>query len=87
MAGAILIGFDDTEVAGRALDRAIEEAKSSGDPLVVLAVMDMPFDPEGGPGFVRDTIKAVDAIEVSDADRQLIYEGNAKRMLRLKTKG
>ena len=39
---------------------------------------------EGGPGFVRDTIKAVNDIRVSDADRELIYEGNAKRMLRLK---
>ena len=45
---------------------------------------DMPFDPEGGPGFVRDTIKAVNDIRASDADRQQIYEGNAKRMLRLK---
>ena len=51
MAGTILIGFDDTEVAGRALERAIEEAKSSGDPLVVLAVKDMPFDPEGPQSF------------------------------------
>ena len=44
----------------------------------------MPFDPEGGPGFVRDTIAAVDAIDVSDADREKIYEGNARRLLRLK---
>lgn len=52
----------------------------------VLFGTDMPFDPEGGPGFVRDTIKAVDSVDVSDADRQLIYEGNARRMLRLKVK-
>ena len=51
MAGTILIGFDDTEVAGRALERAIEEAKTSGDPLVVLVVKDMPFDPEGPQSF------------------------------------
>ena len=51
MAGTILIGFDDTEVAGRALERAIEEAKSSGDTLVVLVVKDMPFDPEGPQSF------------------------------------
>jgi aminocarboxymuconate-semialdehyde decarboxylase len=50
----------------------------------VLFGTDMPFDPEGGPGFVRDTIAAVNKIRVSDADRQLIYEGNARRMLRLK---
>jgi predicted TIM-barrel fold metal-dependent hydrolase len=52
----------------------------------VLFGTDMPFDPEGGSGFVRDTIKAVDAIDVSDAERRQIYEGNAKRMLRLKVK-
>jgi aminocarboxymuconate-semialdehyde decarboxylase len=50
----------------------------------VLFGTDMPFDPEGGPGFVRDTIKAVNDIRASDVDRQQIYEGNAKRMLRLK---
>jgi predicted TIM-barrel fold metal-dependent hydrolase len=50
----------------------------------VLFGTDMPFDPEGGPGFVRDTIAAVDAIDVSDADRHRIYEGNAFRLLRLK---
>jgi len=51
MAGTILIGFDETDVAARALDRAIEEAKSTGDRLVVLAVKDMPFDPEGPQSF------------------------------------
>jgi nucleotide-binding universal stress UspA family protein len=51
MAGTILIGFDESEVAERALDRAIEEAKASGDALVVLAVLDMPFDPEGPQSF------------------------------------
>ena len=51
MAGTILIGFDDSDVAQRALDRAIEEAKRSGDALVVLAVLDLPFDPEGPQSF------------------------------------
>jgi nucleotide-binding universal stress UspA family protein len=51
MAGTILIGFDDSDVAERALDRGIEEAKASGDTLVVLAVLDMPFDPEGPQSF------------------------------------
>ena len=52
----------------------------------VLFGTDMPFDPEGGPGFVRDTIKAVNEIDVSDGVRQQIYEGNARRLLRLKVK-
>lgn len=52
----------------------------------VLFGTDMPFDPEGGPGFVRDTINAINTIDVPDSVRQQIYEGNAKRMLRLNVK-
>ena len=51
MAGTILIGFDDSDGASRALDRAIAEAKASGDGLVVLAVFELPFDPEGPQSF------------------------------------
>jgi len=47
MAGTIVIGFDDSDGAERALDRAIAEAQSSGDTLVVVAVLEMLFDPEG----------------------------------------
>ena len=47
MAGTIVIGFDDSDGAARALDRAIDEAQSSGDTLVVVAVLEMLFDPEG----------------------------------------
>ncbi len=51
MAGTILIGYDDSEGAGRALDRAIVEATSSGDTLVVLSVFEMLLDPEGPQSF------------------------------------
>ena len=51
MAGTIVIGFDDSDGAGRALDHAIAEAKSSGDELVVVAVFEMMFDPEGPQSF------------------------------------
>ncbi len=51
MAGTIVIGFDDSEGAGRALDHAIAEATSSGDALVVVAVFEMLFDPEGPQSF------------------------------------
>ena len=45
---------------------------------------DMPFDPEGGPGFIRDTIIAVERMRASDAEKAAIYEGNARRLLRLR---
>jgi nucleotide-binding universal stress UspA family protein len=51
MAGTIVIGFDASEGAGRALDHAIAEAKSSGDTLVVVAVFEALLDPEGPQNF------------------------------------
>ncbi|MGH7304675.1 MAG: amidohydrolase family protein [Candidatus Rokuibacteriota bacterium] len=50
----------------------------------VLFGTDMPFDPEKGPGFIRDTIAAMDRMGATDAERAAIYEGNARRMLRLR---
>ena len=49
----------------------------------VLFASDSPFDPEKGPGYIRETIKIVDALPISDEDRQKIYEGNARRLLKL----
>jgi len=52
----------------------------------VLFGTDMPFDPEKGPGFIRDTIAAMTRMRATDEDKIKIYEGNARRMLRLKLK-
>jgi len=49
----------------------------------VLFGTDMPFDPEKGPGFIRDTIGAMERMRASEADKARIYEGNARRMLKL----
>ena len=46
----------------------------------ILFASDMPFDPEPGQ-FIRDTIADVDALDISDADRERIYEGNARELL------
>jgi nucleotide-binding universal stress UspA family protein len=51
MAGTIVIGFDDSDGASRALERAIAEAQSAGDTLVIVAVLEMLFDPEGPQNF------------------------------------
>lgn len=42
---------------------------------------DMPFDPEGGPGFIRDTLRALEAMPLSDTDRTAILSGNCERLL------
>jgi aminocarboxymuconate-semialdehyde decarboxylase len=50
----------------------------------VLFASDMPFDPEKGPGFIRETIRGLDTLPITDEERQRIYEGNARRLLKLR---
>ncbi len=49
----------------------------------ILFGSDMPFDPEKGPGFIRETIRAIEAATIAPPDRAKIYEGNARRLLKL----
>ncbi len=49
----------------------------------VLFASDAPFDPEKGSAYIRWTIDIVDKLEISAADRAAIYEGNARRLLKL----
>jgi len=44
---------------------------------------DCPFDPEGGPLFIRETIKAIESLELTREERAKLYMANAQRMLRL----
>jgi predicted TIM-barrel fold metal-dependent hydrolase len=50
----------------------------------ILFGTDMPFDPEKGNGFIRDTIAAMEKMRATDEERAKIYEGNARRLLRLR---
>ena len=68
----------DTAVFG---SRAATECglKFFGTDQVVFA-SDAPFDPEGGPLYIRETLKVLDGLEISEADRRKIYQGNAERL-------
>lgn len=50
----------------------------------ILFGTDMPFDPERGPGFIRETIAAMERMRATPEEKAKIYEGNARRMLRLR---
>ena len=50
----------------------------------VLFASDMPFDPEKGTAFIRWTIEILDQLPITEAQRAAIYEGNARRLLKLK---
>ncbi len=50
----------------------------------VLFGTDMPFDPEKGPGYIRETIRSLEEMRASSEEKAKIYEGNARRLLKLK---
>jgi predicted TIM-barrel fold metal-dependent hydrolase len=48
----------------------------------VMFASDAPFDPEGGSLYIRETIKILDGLDIPQADRDKIYQGNAERLFR-----
>jgi nucleotide-binding universal stress UspA family protein len=53
MSETVVVGYDGSDPAGRALDRAIETAKEGGGSVVVVVVEAFPLDP-GAPGDTAD---------------------------------
>jgi predicted TIM-barrel fold metal-dependent hydrolase len=49
----------------------------------VLFASDAPFDPEGGPMYIRETIAILDRLPIAEADRERIYWRNAVELLKL----
>src|SRR5262249_2462656 len=48
-----------------------------------LFATDAPFDAEQGRGLIANTIKAVEALPISAAEREKIFTGNARSLLKL----
>lgn len=49
----------------------------------VLFASDSPFDPEGGPGYIRSTIQVIEELPISAPEREQIYSGNIRSLLKL----
>jgi predicted TIM-barrel fold metal-dependent hydrolase len=49
----------------------------------VVFASDCPFDPEGGPMFIREGIRSIESLQLSEEDKQKIYLTNALKLLRL----
>ena len=47
----------------------------------VLFGTDCPFDPQGGPLFIRENIRAINSLGLKDAVRRKVYYGNALRLI------
>ena len=48
---------------------------------------DMPYDNEIGNRFIRETIRSVEEMEISDAEKKDIFEDNARRLLHMEPIG
>ncbi|EBA06813.1 amidohydrolase family protein [Sagittula stellata] len=53
-----------------------------GEDRVVFA-SDAPFDPEGGPAYIRETIRILDSEDFTDETRQKVYQDNIGNLLGL----
>jgi uncharacterized protein len=49
----------------------------------VLFASDSPFDPEKGPGYIRDTIAVLEALDLDPEARAKINHKNAERLFGL----
>ena len=49
----------------------------------IVFASDCPFDPEGGPMYIREGIRSIEKLKLSAAVKRKIYSGNALTLLRL----
>ena len=49
----------------------------------IVFASDCPFDPEGGPMFIREGIRSIEDLNLSDDDKRKIYFANALRLMRM----
>ena len=64
--------------------KAIEHAIDFFGEDHVMFASDAPFDPEKGPMYIRETIRILDELDVSEEVRRKLYQDNAARLLGLK---
>ncbi|MCB1366334.1 MAG: amidohydrolase [Rhodobacteraceae bacterium] len=64
--------------------KAIEHAIEFFGEDRVLFASDSPFDPEGGPTYIRETIRIIEEMDITDALRRKLFQGNAEKLLGLK---
>jgi aminocarboxymuconate-semialdehyde decarboxylase len=75
--------YGDTVLGGSA--SALRCGLDFFGPEHVVFASDCPFDPEGGPMFIREGIRSVEDLNLPADVKEMIYVRNAQRLLKLKT--
>jgi aminocarboxymuconate-semialdehyde decarboxylase len=73
--------YGDTVLGGAAAPLACGIAFFGADHVVFAS--DCPFDPEGGPMFIREGIRSLEELNLPEGDKRKIYFGNAMKLLRM----
>ena len=73
--------YGDTVLGGATAPLACGIAFFGADHVVFAS--DCPFDPEGGPMFIREGMRSIDELKLPESDRRKIYFDNACRLLKL----
>jgi aminocarboxymuconate-semialdehyde decarboxylase len=63
--------------------KAIEHAMEFFGEDHVLFASDAPFDPEGGPMYIRETIRVIESIDIPEQTRAKVFHKNAEALLGL----
>jgi len=73
--------YNDTAVQGNTPALMCAYAFCGADHL--LFATDMPFDSQVGLRQVRETIRSIEEMEITDTEKKQIFEGNARALMRL----
>jgi aminocarboxymuconate-semialdehyde decarboxylase len=73
--------YGDTVLGGAAAPLACGIAFFGAERVVFAS--DCPFDPEGGPMFIREGIRSIEELGLPERDKRKIYFGNAMGLLKL----
>jgi predicted TIM-barrel fold metal-dependent hydrolase len=73
--------YGDTVLGGATAPLACGVAFFGADRVVFAS--DCPFDPEGGPMFIREGIRSIEDLKLPEGDKRKIYFGNALKLLRM----
>jgi uncharacterized protein len=71
--------YGDTVLGGASAPLACGLAFFGADRVVFAS--DCPFDPQGGPMFIREGIRSIEDLNLSEGDKRKIYFGNALGLL------